>query len=121
MKKLPKSEHQVIKYIWSRGEGEVSSKDITDYMGESYDWSKGTTSKVLSRLVEKGFLESFKEGRSTIYKVLVGSEEYIKFETEEFFSFVHNGSLKSIVSTLGESNAISEDDIKELEQWIKSR
>ncbi|MEF9951105.1 MAG: BlaI/MecI/CopY family transcriptional regulator [Clostridium sp.] len=121
MKKLPKTEHQVIKFIWSKGESEVSSKEITDHMAESVQWTKGTTSKVLSRLVEKGFLESYKDGRNTIYKVLVNREEYIKFETDEFFSFVHNGSLKSIVSTLGESNSISDDDIRELQEWIKSR
>lgn len=121
MKKLPKTEHQAMKYIWGKGTHKVASKDIAEYMLQKYEWSKGTTGKVLSRLVDKGFLKHDKYGRNVIYTILVESEEYIKFETKEFFDFVHNKSLSSIISTLGESESISDDDIKELENWIKSR
>lgn len=121
MRKLPKTEHQVMKYIWAQHINKVASKYIGDYMANEFGWLKPTTGKVLSRLVEKEFLKAEKEGRNTIYTVLVEECEYIKFETEEFFDFVHNKSLTSIVSALGESDSISDDDIKELEQWIKNR
>lgn len=121
MRKLPKTEHQAMKYIWSKGTEKVASKDIAEYMLQKYNWSKGTSGKVLSRLVEKGFLKHEKEGRNVIYAILVNSEDYINFETKEFFDFVHNKSLSSIISSLGESDSISEDDINDLENWIKSR
>ncbi|MBZ9607284.1 BlaI/MecI/CopY family transcriptional regulator [Clostridium estertheticum] len=121
MKKLPKTEHQAMKYIWAQNTTKVASKDVADYMAKTFFWLKPTTGKVLSRLVDKNFLKSEKDGRNTIYTVLISSKEYIKFETKEFFSFVHNKSLTSIVSTLGESDDISEEDIKELEKWIKNR
>ncbi|GAA0106755.1 BlaI/MecI/CopY family transcriptional regulator [Paraclostridium sordellii] len=121
MIKLPKTEHQVMKYIWEQNRSSVASKDIANYMAKEYFWLKGTTGKVLSRLVEKNFLKSEKDGRNIIYTVLVDKDEYIKFETKEFFNFVHNSSLSSIVSTLGESNSLDDEDIKELEKWIKNR
>lgn len=121
MKKLPKTEHQVMKFIWNQNNTKVASRDITEFMSKEFNWAKGTTGKVLSRLCEKGFLKSEKDGRKTIYIVLIKGDEYIKFETRDFFSFVHNNSLSSIVSTLGESEAISDEDINELEKWIKSR
>lgn len=121
MKKLPKTEHQVMKFMWSKNSDKVASKEVADYMSKEFNWLKGTTGKILSRLVEKEFLRAEKDGRNTIYTILINSNEYIKFETEEFFDFVHNKSLASIVSTLGESEAISDDDIKELEEWIKNR
>lgn len=34
---------------------------------------------------------------------------------------MHNNSLSSIISALDESKDISEEDIKDLEEWIKSR
>ena len=90
-------------------------------MNENYNWSKGTTSKTLIRLVEKGFLKSEKEGRYTFYYKLINSEEYLKFETQDFFSFMHDNSLSSMISALDDSKDISEEDIKALEAWIESR
>lgn len=121
MKKIPRTELQVMKFIWEQKKTRVASVDITKFMSENYDWSKGTTSKTLIRLVEKEFLKSEKEGRQTFYSTLVDGEEYLKFETKEFFSFMHNNSLSSMVSALDDSKDISEEDIKALEEWIKSR
>lgn len=121
MIKIPKTEHQVMKFIWSQKSSKISSKEIGNYMLEQFDWMKPTTAKVLSRLVEKQFLQPKKEGRNITYTVLVEEHEYVKFETEEFFNFVHNKSLTSIVSALGEGDSISDEDIKELEEWINNR
>lgn len=121
MKKIPKTEYLTMKFIWSQNCKMVASKDITHYMSQNYGWSKGTTGKLLSRLVQKEFLESKKDGRNTIYKVLISDREYTKLETKEFFECIHNKSLTSIISALGENEDISEHDISELEEWIKSR
>ncbi len=121
MKKIPRTELQVMKYIWAQEESRVACVDITKFMKEKYHWSKGTTSKTLIRLVEKGFLKSEKEGRYTFYYQLINSEEYLKFETQDFFSFMHDNSLSSMISALDDSKDISEEDIKALEAWIESR
>lgn len=121
LKKIPRTELQVMKYIWSKEESLVASVDITKFMNETYNWSKGTTSKTLMRLVEKEFLKSEKEGRHTFYHKLINSEEYLKFETQDFFSFMHDNSLSSMISALDASCDISEEDIKALEALIESR
>ena len=121
LKKIPRTELQVMKYIWSQKEPLVASVDITKFMSETYNWSKGTTSKTLLRLVEKEFLKSQKEGRHTFYNQLITTEEYLKFETQDFFSFMHNNSLSSMISALDASTDISEEDIKALEELIESR
>lgn len=121
LKKIPRTELQVMKYIWSQKEPLVASVDITKFMNETYNWSKGTTSKTLMRLVEKEFLKSEKKGRHTFYNQLVKSDEYIRFETQDFFSFMHDNSLSSMISALDTSTDISEDDIKALEALIESR
>jgi len=121
LKKIPRTELQVMKYIWDQDESRIASIDITKFMSENYNWSKGTTSKTLIRLAEKGFLKSEKEGRHTFYYHLINSEDYLKFETQDFFSFMHNNSLSSMISALDDSTDISEEDIKALEVWIESR
>lgn len=110
-----------MKYIWAQEEPRVASVNITKFMNEEYNWSKGTTSKTLMRLVEKEFLKSEKKGRHIFYYQLINSEEYLKFETQDFFSFIHDNSLSSMISALDDSKDISEEDIKALEEWIESR
>lgn len=121
MKKIPRTELQVMKYIWAQGNDRVASVDITKFMSDEYSWTKGSTSKTLIRLVEKEFLKSEKEGRQTFYYSLISNDEYLKFETKDFFSFMHDNSLSSMISALDDSKNISDEDIKALESWIKSR
>lgn len=121
MKKLPKTEHLVMKYIWEQDLKLTAAKDVAAYMASEFGWLKPTTGKVLSRLVEKGFLKVEKIGRNLMYTILIQHQDYLKSETEEFFSFVHNKSLSSLVSTLGESGSLTNQDLDELEEWIKNR
>ncbi|NMS92055.1 BlaI/MecI/CopY family transcriptional regulator, partial [Clostridioides difficile] len=37
MKKMPKTEHMVMNFIWSQNKSKVSSKDIANYMAEGYN------------------------------------------------------------------------------------
>lgn len=110
-----------MKYIWSKKEARVASVDITSFMKDNYDWTKGSTSKTLQRLVDKEFLKSEKEGRKTYYYYIVNEKDYLKFETQDFFSFVHESSLLSMISSLDNSKSISHEDIKALEDFIEGR
>lgn len=121
MKKIPVTELRIMKFIWSQNMDHIASKDIADYMLKEFLWLKGTTGKVLSRLVDKGFLKAKKQGRNTIYEVLISNNEYIKFETKEFLELVHDKSIFSFISALGEEEDISEKELKDLEAWIKDR
>lgn len=63
-----------------------------------------------------------KEGkRITYYTPIVTEGEYLGFETKDFFQKVHGNSLKSFITTLHDNNDISDDDLDELDKWIKSR
>lgn len=110
-----------MKFVWNQKDNIVASSEITKFMEEQYNWTKGTTSKTLIRLVKKEYLKSAKHGRLTFYSPLKDETEYIKFETKEFFSFIHGNSLSSIISALDDTKDILDEDIKALEEWIKSR
>ncbi|HBG2772791.1 BlaI/MecI/CopY family transcriptional regulator [Clostridioides difficile] len=121
MKKIPKSELLVMNFIWDKGIDKIPAREVANYMENSHGWAKGTTGKVLSRLSDKGFLEFEKDGRNTLYTIKVKHEEYLKFETKDFLELIHKNSIHSFISSLGCENEISDDDIKELEQWLKKR
>ena len=120
MKKLPKTELEIMKFIWSKNE-KLATKEIGIYMEGLLKWKLSTTSKTLSRLVEKGFLTTERIGKQVFFTAIIKEHDYVKFETKDFFNFLHGKSLKSIISTLEESDELTNEDIAELEEWIKNR
>ena len=118
--KIPQSELDVMKVIW-QNEEPVSSKLVTSKLEEIKGWKRTTTLTLLSRLVEKGFLEADKTRRLTYYTSLVNEEDYLKLESSYFFKNVFGKSLSSLISTLHSNNDVSKEDIDELKEWILSQ
>lgn len=118
--KIPESELEVMKVIWAN-ESPVSSKEITTIMEEIKGWKNTTTLTILSRLIKKEFITASKSGKLTYYTPIITENEYCKFETKDFLKKIHKNSLKSFITTLHEDNDITDDDLQELDEWIKSR
>ena len=109
MIKLPRTEFIVMKYIWQRykiGE-KVPSKDIIGNIAKENKWTNGTVGKLFSRLVKKGFLQEEKEGRNTIYYILIDKEDYVEFETKDFLDNMYDNSINSLFTCL---NKIKKSD-----------
>ena len=107
MIKIPQSELEIMKVIWAFKEESVSSKMITTNLEEIKGWKRTTTLTLLSRLVEKGFLEADKTRRLTYYTTNVGEEEYKLFSIKNFAKDVFDkdiedmNKLKEIAKLIG--------------------
>ena len=120
MKKLPKSELDVMKAIWKLGDG-VSSKEVVVAMEEKNGWKRTTTLTLLSRLVEKEFIEAKKKFRLTHNTALVNEKDYLKLATEEFLTSVHDGSLGSLFATLGVYEKIDNKELENLKKVLDNK
>lgn len=117
IKRIPKSELDVMKAVWKIGDG-VSSKEIVDAMEEKNNWKRTTTLTLLSRLAEKGFIDAKKEFRLTHYTALISEKDYLKLATEDFLANVHDGSLGSLISALGACKEIDNEEIEDLKKLL---
>lgn len=120
IKKLPKSELDVMKSIWKLGDG-VSSKEVVEAMEEKNGWKRTTTLTLLSRLAEKGFIEAKKEFRLTHYTALVNEKYYLKLATEDFLTNVHDGSLRSLFAALGAYEKIDNKELENLKNILDNK
>lgn len=118
MKKLPNSEFDIMKAIWAL-EPPVTVKDISEKL--SNEWKAQTILTLLHRLVEKGFLDTDKRGKERIYTPKVEEAEYLEFETGNFIGKFHNNSLTGLMNTLYDGKNMTEDDVDELLEWVKSK
>ncbi|MCC0664570.1 BlaI/MecI/CopY family transcriptional regulator [Clostridioides sp. ZZV15-6597] len=99
IKKIPPSEFKVMKFIWGVNEI-VTSKKVVEIMEEKYGWKTTTTLTLLKNLVNKHFLCAEKIDRFTHYTIIVGEEEYKKFETKYFLENIHDNSTESLFNSL---------------------
>lgn len=118
--KIPQSELTVMKVIW-KSDKPLSSREIINIMKEETGWKRTTTLTLLSKLVQKEFLRTEKIKLYTYYTALISKKEYLELETEYFFTNIHDKSLKSLITALHDNNEISEDDLDDLELWIKEK
>lgn len=118
--KIPQSELNVMKIIWEKNEP-VSSKEVINKLQEKVGWKRTTTLTLLSKLVQKEFLSTEKIKLYTYYTALISKKDYLEFETKQFFTNIHENSLKSLITALHENNEITNEDLDELEKWIKNR
>lgn len=120
MNKIPPSELTVMNVIWSSCEP-LSSRQVIDILEEEKGWKRTTILTLLSRLAERNFLSTEKIKRYTYYTALVNKEDYVKLETKVFFDKIHGNSLKSLITALHENHDIEDQDLSNLERWIKDK
>ncbi len=114
---LTKSEEQVMQTLWKLGSGFL--KDILDATPDPKPHSN-TVATMLKILVEKGFVEYEIQGRNNLYRPRVGKTEYGKKSINQLVKGYFEGSPAKLVSQFVSDNKLSQEELEELLQQIKS-
>lgn len=115
-RRLPDAELAVMQAIWAQ-EGEVGRGDIEGALA-SHGWSANTLNTYLTRLCDKGFLSSRREGRNNLYTPLVSKERYLEAESRSVLRRLYGGSLGSFVAALNAEQPLEQREIDELRQFL---
>ena len=115
-KRLSDAELAVMQAVWAVG-GEVGRADIEGALA-SHGWSANTLNTYLTRLCEKGFLTSRREGRNNLYTPLVSRDRYLEFESRSVLKRLYGGSLGSFVAALNAEQPLEQSEIDELRQFL---
>lgn len=117
-KRLPDAELEVMQALWAQPEYPVTTAELLPQLAE-HRWQTATLIKLLSRLEDRGFVAREKAGRGNRYRPLVKREDYLAAESRSFLDRLHGGSLPSLVASLMEQQALSNQEIAELEAILK--
>lgn len=90
---LTDCEQLVMKTVWDAAE-ELSLMEIVQRVNDRYskEWKSQTVSTFLTRLVRKGYLRNYRQGRVFLYQVLVPMEEYRAQLTIDYLKFWYPGN-----------------------------
>ena len=120
-KKLPDAEFEVMLAIWNASEPPVNTAYLMDAVGKTRSWKAPTLISFLVRLEERGFISSTKKGKERYYEAVADKSNYIRIASEQFVNQYHGGSFVNMMDSLYSEKKLSEDDIDELLQWLKSK
>ena len=108
MKKLTKSEEQIMQLIWELKNCMVS--EILAKLGEPKP-PHSTVSSVVRILEKKGFVSHKAYGRTYVYYPLISQEAYSQFALKRFASSYFGGSMNRLVSFLVKKNDLDLTEI----------
>lgn len=115
-RRLPDAELSVMQAVWEH-DGEVSRADIEGALSE-HAWSANTLNTYLTRLCEKNFLKSRREGRNNLYTPLVSKDRYLEHESCGILKRLYGGSLGSFVAALNAEKPLAQEEIDELRRFL---
>jgi len=104
--------------IW-QNQPPMSTNQIISRLPPERAWKPQTVLTLLSRLIEKGFLDSKKDGKERTYSPLIMHDEYMLAETGGFLGRFQDNSLISLVSTLYNGKKLTEAEIADLRGWLE--
>ena len=118
--RLPDTELEIMKVIWESGET-LSTSEVKILLERQRPWNVSALQTLLNRLIDRGFLESYKEGKNRFYTPLVAERDYLAVENKAFLEKVNDRSVTKLVASLFDSHSISEADLDELAAFIRSK
>lgn len=113
MKNISEAELEVMQVLWSKGES--TSLEIISEVKKKKEWKNNTIMTLVSRLVNKEFIDVIREDKSLlIYKPKVSEYDYKSKETNNFIEKLYNGSINNMLVAFAKSKKLSKKDLEDL-------
>lgn len=100
--------------IWQKEP--ISSTELVKLASQEFGWKKSTTYTVLRRLCERGIFQN-QDGAVTS---LISRQDFYAVQSEQFVEETFSGSLPAFFAAFTTRKKLSEEDITELENLLKS-
>lgn len=117
LKKLGEAELEIMQVIWD-GDNPVTSNYILKKLQGRRQWQLSTLMTSLARLADKGFISCDRPTGSNLYTFIITENEYKAGASRHFLEKLYNNSIQSMIATLYSDQAIKNDDIEELRNFL---
>lgn len=115
--KISRAELEVMKVLWR--EDAQTAADIHTAVAAHKDWTSRTVKTLLSRLVEKGALNTKSEGRRFRYFTAISETDYKTTAAGQFVDRIFSGRAAPLVAHLADSRGLTDEDIADLEKLLE--
>jgi len=116
MKQISKSELIIMDILWKKFP--ISAADVAERVTDQ-EWNIRTVKTLLSRLVQKGILDTKQDGRRYLYSPFLSKEEYGAKILNGISQNFYEGRNAALFLNLVKSNDLSSQDIDEISALLE--
>lgn len=116
--RISEAEHAVMEVLWD--EAPLTAAEVAERIDPVRGWSDRTVKTMLSRLLGKGVLAHEEDGRRYLYRPAIARVDYIAGESRKLMDRLFGGRITPLVAHLAERDALSDQDIAEIEALLKA-
>lgn len=113
------AEWEIMRVVWTKKE--TTSNEIIDILTVKTNWKPSTVKTLLSRLTEKGFLNTRKEGKQFIYSAKVKEDDGLYGVVNDLQKKVCSKKMGSLLIQMIDENELSISDIEALEKVLATK
>ena len=115
--RISEAEQAVMEVLWE--ESPLTAQEVAERVPTERDWSANTVKTLLGRLLAKSIIGHEEDGRRYRYRPLVERADFVVGESRRFMDRLFGGKLTPLVAHLAERDAITDQDIAEIEALLK--
>ena len=122
---LSDGEWKLMNQLWGKSPATITQlterlvAQLVHALAPETGWSKHTIITMLSRLEKKGAVAHRENGRAKEFWPVLDQADACRRETRSFLDRLYGGSLGLMVSTLVGTEALTPDDVEELEELLQ--
>ena len=114
---ITQAELEIMNILWKTPD--QGAAEIHEALASQKDWSIRTVKTLIARLVEKGAVTTSPDGRRYLYAPAISQARYRAGAARQFVDRVFSGRAAPLVAHLADSDGLTDDDIRELEQVLE--
>jgi len=115
--RISEAEHAVMEALWARSP--LSAQDVCEAVCAKRDWSLATVKTLLSRLVTKQAITAQPDGKRFLYSPSIARSDYVGTESRRLVDRLFGGRAAPLFAHLAKAEALTKDDIAEIEALLK--
>lgn len=121
-RELSACEALIMKSIWAY-DGDMPLQKLMDTLRENYqkDYARTTVATFLSRLTTKGYVKTYRVGRTSFSHPLIDKDEYKQKLIREQSDFWFDGDDVSLIAALGCTKKFTEEEAAQITQIISNQ
>lgn len=117
MQRLPDAELDVMLALWEADEQFVP-RAYFDRKLSHKNWTVNALNSFLTRLEDRGFVLSKRDGKNKYYSASVKREDYLSREGKNILKKLYQGSIKNFLLSVTEHDGLDEAEIEELRRYL---
>jgi predicted transcriptional regulator len=115
--RISEAEHAVMEVLWRKSP--LTAAEVCERVCEERGWSLPTVKTLLSRLVSKQAVSTEPDGRRFLYSPAMQRTDYVGSESRRLVDRLFGGRAAPLLVHLVEAEALSDEDINEIERLLK--